>query len=203
MTLFGQSRSDSPPPYTPVLPVWLLCHLWGQRSLCVAGTLALQVADSFLVWKGQRRGGRQRLPPPGRHTSCRLCGLERRPGPQLGALASPQASLSTAPLLWTLPSADNHQPVLTAVSPSLPGPTHGTTWFWFLRVWWAEGRGTFIGVTWRPSATPWRPLPPPVRFPKKLPFALFAPLIHSGRFSGLNCWRQVGSLFTATHTHEG
>lgn len=82
MTLFGWS---SP----PVLPVWMLCHLWGQRSLCVAGTLALQVAASFLV--------ESPLPPPGRHTSYHFCGLEHRPGPQPGALTSPQASLSHRP----------------------------------------------------------------------------------------------------------
>lgn len=204
------------PPPPPCSACTAAPSLVGPEVPLCCRNAGLQVAASFLVW----RGGCQ-LPATSRpaHLLPPLWAGEQAWSPAR-APANPlprpsQPHCRTAPLLWfpgclslspscqALPSADNHQPVLTEVSSPLPGPAHGATSFWFLRVWWAEGRGTFVGVTRRPSATPWRPLPPPDRFPKKLPFALFAPLIHSGCFSGLNCWMQVGSPFIATHTHEG
>lgn len=91
----------SPPPPHPPTPLF---YLYGCSAICGArGPSVLQERwpCKWLTpsWCGKDRGeeAASRLPPPGRHTSCRLWGLERRPGPQRGALASPQASLSYRP----------------------------------------------------------------------------------------------------------
>lgn len=87
----------SPHPH-PVLPVRLLRHWWGQRSLCVAGTLACKWLPPS--WCGEEAASC--LPPPGQHTSCRLCGLESRPGPQRVLQPTPSPgppSLTVAPPL--------------------------------------------------------------------------------------------------------
>lgn len=163
-----KSKRDSPP--CTLIPPGLQSTAgpallsWGQRSqLCSGQCWPCQAAASFLIWKGQRRGG----PVP----SARLSEPPHGPAPLSGSTDCVLLSR----FCQILPSVDNHQPLFAAESfLTLPGLPTTRLWLWF-----SEGSGgqkvggTFMRVTGGKGGgltLHFGTLPQAPKFPKK--FAL-------------------------------